>query len=67
MVIVPDHGKAGEGYLSDVLHHLSAIEPKPRVWVIRLPLENENDDIVRFVTETLLARLSAIKNQRSDD
>ena len=49
VVLIPDHDKPGEKYVSVVGEILSRLEPKPSVKVLRLPLANEGDDVEQWL------------------
>ena len=49
VVICPDFGPAGEGYVTNVVRLLTQLDPQPCVKVLRLPgLVNDGDDIEQF-------------------
>jgi hypothetical protein len=49
VVLVPDNDKAGERYIAEVAALLQKLDPAPQIWVRRLPLDREGDDIEQWV------------------
>ena len=49
LVLLPDHDAPGEAYVSKLLGLFSKLDPKPRVRVLRLDLQNEGDDIEQWL------------------
>ncbi|MGP0063307.1 MAG: phage/plasmid primase, P4 family [Isosphaeraceae bacterium] len=49
VVLIPDNDKPGEGYANAVTAILAKLEPKPVVKVVRLPLENDGDDVEQWL------------------
>ena len=49
VVILPDHDDEGEGYAAHVVRLLAALDPKPVVKIVRLPVEGKGDDIEQWL------------------
>jgi hypothetical protein len=47
--IIPDHDRAGEGYLEAVGAILAGLDPKPVVKVVRLPVAGDGDDAEQWL------------------
>jgi putative DNA primase/helicase len=51
--IIPDNDQAGEKYANDVGALLAKLDPKPVVKVVRLPVQNEGDDIDEWLSDVV--------------
>jgi hypothetical protein len=49
VVLIPDHDKPGEAYVTEVGAILAKLDPPPIVKILRLPLKNEGDDIEQWL------------------
>jgi hypothetical protein len=51
VVLLPDHGQAGEDYAQRLVDLLADLDPRPAVKIIRLPVAGDGDDIEEWLAE----------------